>query len=222
MKRKFISLFIFLFFLTVLHIGYRLIIGHGAHAQDPSLYIDLKTGEERLVDTTIIGGNQIGFPYENTTNHFASSFAEVLKEKEMIRIGKLEESFTFGIPLTQSFGILRPTKPTMKGNTITYPKVYRGTDLRYTVTPERLLEELVVPNREEAGLIGDFTQTLNLGKLTARKNDNGSVTILKDNTGVIFTIPKPLLYELGNKKIPMTESSMSLSQRQVAPSSPNG
>jgi len=161
----------------------------------PLFYTDLTTGKEARINTAIVTAASLDYPYENTTNTFQSRFKRTLTDDAMVTVTQGEHVVSFGIPVTQSFGTLTQTDAVVTANTIVYPEVAPGANLRYTVTPEQLLEEYVMTSRDAATHVDALSQRIDLGTNRAVVNLDGSVTISDQHQVPVFTLPKPVLYE---------------------------
>jgi hypothetical protein len=150
------------------------------------------------IDTTIrsIPGP---YPYANLTNKFQTKFKKDPSIQDGISFANTIGSVSFYTPRSQPFGNLNNTTPIVQGSTITYPNIFSGVDLRYTITQSRLLEEFIIQDAATASRLSQIKQRATTDS-TYRQNRDGSITF-KENGKNTFSLPKPVMYELSNSEI---------------------
>lgn len=102
------------------------------------------------------------------------------------------------------FGLDRPNPSVamIDRNTITYPNVFSNTDLKYTLTSELMLEEFIVRDRETAISMDTIIEELELENVIVEPQIDGSYNFYDPETrAILWTIPRPVMYELGDKSL---------------------
>ncbi len=150
------------------------------------------------IDTTIRPSSG-SYTYENTTNKFKTQFKKNPTTQDGVSFANTVGSISFYTPRSQLFGTLDNTTPQSHANTITYPKIFPGVDLRYTVSTSRLLEEFIIDNPATATRLSRIKQFATTDS-TFKKNDDGSITFTEDKKAT-FSLPKPVMYELNNNNV---------------------
>lgn len=139
------------------------------------------------------------FAYQNITNTFQTFFKDSPLKESSITFKTIASQISFYTLEQQNFGTLISSKPNPQGNTITYSNIFTDTNLRYTLSSKRLLEEFII-NSQPIALkftqISQIAQTKNIDKY--QQNSDGSIDFFYQNK-IQFTLPKPVLYELNNQ-----------------------
>lgn len=149
--------------------------------------------------STIITKSSGGYAYENTTNEFSTYFKEKVTDRNSISFINSLGSISFYTPKNQKFGQLNSdSPPASAGSTITYPNIFNQMDVRYTISTTTLLEEFIVKDVFTANQVTDIKQYANTD-LEYQKNSDGSIVFTKKGK-IVFILPAPVLYELGNKE----------------------
>lgn len=100
------------------------------------------------------------------------------------------------------FGLERPNPSVavVDRDTITYPNVFSNTDLKYTLSSELMLEEFIVRDRATATNIDTIIEELELENVLVEPQTDGSYNFYDPGThDILWTIPRPVMYELGDK-----------------------
>ncbi len=96
----------------------------------------------------------------------------------------------------QTFSNLNKTKGVAEGNKIWYYNVYENVDVRYTVYEDLLLEELIVRAPVSMSVI---EQSFTIRNVEYKMEEDGSIGFYNGDS-LIFTVPKPVMYELNNSE----------------------
>jgi hypothetical protein len=151
-------------------------------------------------DTTIRKGSG-NYAYENTTNNFQTAFKASPLSVGAIKFNNSLGSIEFATNPNQDFGNLtEPTSTTADKNSLTYAHVFPGLDIRYSLSPTRLLEEFIVQDAATAQKVVRLTQTATTTNVNSFHEEAGALTFYQDKTPA-FTIPRPVLYEQNNPTI---------------------
>ncbi|MGP3920143.1 DNRLRE domain-containing protein, partial [Nonomuraea sp. 10N515B] len=150
------------------------------HYQDSS-------GAWRKIDTTVGAASEDGFVHGNDKTGFEARFGD--KSDKLLRIGAGKRQVTLGLP-----GEARQIVPTVEGSTVTYPGVWDGADLVYTVTASGVTEHLRLTKAPAAGTVFAFTVKTG-GGLQARQNTDGSIVFTGEDGDRAFTIPRPFMID---------------------------
>lgn len=67
-----------------------------------------------------------------------------------------------------------------------------GISLRYTVSQHKIKEDIVIANKSA---VADFVTTLNVGELTAVKQEDGSVLLVDEDGNTMYTVGVPFMYD---------------------------
>lgn len=154
--------------------------------------------------------------FENTTNTFQTFFKDYFFKESSITFQKDISKISFYTPQQQSFGILNSSTAKAENNTVLYSQVFQDTDLKYTLTEKRLLEEFIISTQPTAL---KFTQISQIAKTENidhyEKSNDGSIHFFSQGQ-IKFTLPKPVLYEMSNQ-----ENKNYGIEYQIIDSSPN-
>jgi hypothetical protein len=153
------------------------------------------------IDTTIKPVSLGKYSYQNKNSLHQTSFRKDPTNSSAIHFANQYSDLSFFTNSTQSFAEANPdAKPTVDGSTITYPAIFPHTDLRYTVEPNRLLEEFVINNQETALTMTEITQTLDRRQIDSYKEVDGTIELYR-NEQLVATIPRPVMYEHSDQSI---------------------
>ncbi|MFA5026240.1 MAG: hypothetical protein WC503_07095, partial [Candidatus Shapirobacteria bacterium] len=139
------------------------------------------------------------YAYENTTNTFQTYFKDNYFKESSITFKNTDSEISFYTPQNQSFGNLNSSTATAENNTVIYKNVFTDTNLKYTLSEKRLLEEFIISTQPTAlkfTQISQIANTKNIDNYVA--NLDGSVSFFYQNQ-LKFTLPKPVVYELDNQ-----------------------
>lgn len=155
-----------------------------SYSQVPVNYRDEK-GAWQPIDTNVQRGND-GRWHEKANSHKVS-FAAVSTDAALASLA-LDEKH--GV----SFGIRGAAKveAVARGSEVTYPGVFRETDLVLSTTPAGVKESIVL-HSASAGTSWDFP--LRLNGLTAKLKDDGSVELVDGAGEVRRIVPKPFAFD---------------------------
>lgn len=151
-----------------------------------------------LNEKTLITKSSGLYAYENTTNNFQTYFKDSYFQENGITFKKDSSSLSFYTPQKQSFGTLNSSQAKAENNTVLYSQVFIDTDLKYTLSQNRLLEEFIIsaqPTALKFTQISQLATTKNIDNYI--ENFDGSISFYYLNQ-LKFTLPKPVIYELSN------------------------
>jgi hypothetical protein len=154
--------------------------------------------------------------FENTTNTFHTYFKDNYFNESSITFQKDTSKISFYTPLQQSFGVLNSSSAQAEKNIVLYSQVFQDTDLKYTLSSKRLLEEFIIstqPTALKLTQISQIAKTENIDHY--EKSRDGSIHFFSQGQ-IKFTLPKPVLYEMSNQ-----ENKNYGIEYQIIDSSPN-
>ncbi|GAA2418578.1 hypothetical protein GCM10010404_91470 [Nonomuraea africana] len=175
--------------------GKRSLFGKVYQLEDGRSQLELSTrpvhykdadGRWQDVDTRIEAVAEDGFVQGNDKAGFSTRFGDKTDKLAKIKLG--ERQLTFGVA-----GDAKQVAPVVKGSTVTYPGVWDGTDLVYTVTPSGVKEYLVLSKPPASGTAYSFT--VKTGGVSAQQNADGSIAFNGDDGTPAFTVPKPFMID---------------------------
>lgn len=121
--------------------------------------------------------------YTNGSNQFKVGFAKTTEDKTSA------VKFQVGTGTIEFLPVdAQTTDAVVKGDTLTYPNIYEGTDLVYTVTGTGIKEEWHIKKKLSRST---FSTELRLLHLQPKENKDGSISLLDDKGKVVSFIPKP-------------------------------
>lgn len=149
-------------------------------------------GTYQPIDTNIAASDDktmqdLGYAYSMTKNDFHIYFKKNSNDSEAVRF-QVRDSW-----VAYTFTDAQASEATYTGNTLTYVGIYPGIDLRYTITNDTLLEELVVKDKES---VKEVEQKLTLGGVTFKQTKEGTLEFTKTGEKtVLWSFPAPIMYE---------------------------
>ncbi|MFI7440573.1 DNRLRE domain-containing protein [Nonomuraea indica] len=153
----------------------------------PVRYRDGK-GDWQPIDTTVGAVEGDGFVHGNDKTGFESRFGDKSDKLARVTLGK--RHVTLGVA-----GDARQVTPTVDGSTVTYPGMWDGADLVYTVTGTGVKENIVLARAPAGSPSYGFTLTVSAG-LRAEAQADGSIDFLPPSGKTpVFTIPKPFMID---------------------------
>ncbi|MFH1601455.1 MAG: hypothetical protein ABIB61_00680 [Candidatus Shapirobacteria bacterium] len=156
------------------------------------------SGDLQEIDTTFKKSNDPNFTFEVTANKMKVYFKKDLSEdyflKTQINDSVVRQAINNNQP---GLGALNTQSAAIaQNNTLTYPEIFSGVDLRYTLTESRLLEEYIVKNPQSAKNISKLIQQIEISGVSLKKEDDGSINFFaQEQTDPLFSFPIPLMYE---------------------------
>jgi len=139
------------------------------------------------------------YSYENTTNTFQTYFKDSPIKESSVSFKTGNSQISFYTPKKQSFGNLNSSASISKDNTVTYQNIFTDTDLKYTISSKRLLEEFIISTQPTALKFTQISQIANTQNIdTYKNNPDGSIDFFYQSQ-LKFTLPKPVLYEYQNQ-----------------------
>ncbi|MEU1723335.1 DNRLRE domain-containing protein [Nonomuraea sp. NPDC005692] len=151
------------------------------------VYFKDSSGTWQPIDTSVGAAEGDGFVHGNDRTGFQTRFGD--KSDKLARIALGKGQVTFGVP-----GDARQISPQVKGSTVTYPGMWDGADLIYTVTASGVTEHLRLTKPPAAGTSFAFTVKTG-GDLRATQNGDGSISFAGQNGRRAFTIPRPFMID---------------------------
>lgn len=148
------------------------------HYQDHS-------GDWQEIDTAVEAGTE-KVSFRNDTNSFVSEFGSTTGE-----LGAVEYA-GHRVAIGRA-GAVEPVTPRADGPRVTYADVFGAGDVRYTVLPDALKEDIVLPSVPEQET---FEFNLTVGDLRARGLEDGSVGLFAaGEADPVFVLPKPYMVD---------------------------
>ncbi|MFZ3030317.1 MAG: hypothetical protein WA067_00470 [Microgenomates group bacterium] len=157
-----------------------------------------KTSFPTINDTNLIIATG-KYAYKNQNSDTNTFFASNPTVKDSIRFVNRQSAISFFTNSRQSFATANSSTPTVSANTITYPHIFPDTDLRYTNTTSRLLEEFIVYSPTSAIKMTKIDQTVNLTNIDQYQQNNHQIDFYHQGQ-IVASVPRPVMYELNNKK----------------------
>jgi hypothetical protein len=137
------------------------------------------------------------YAYQNTSNNFLTHFKSDPAVEGAIKFSNSKSNISFYTQAVQSFGTAKSATPTTKDNTINYPNVFPNIDIKYTLSPTRLLEEFVVTDPNSARSIDKILQTATTQSIDSYQEKNGTIEFYRQSV-LVAVIPQPVMYEQRN------------------------
>jgi hypothetical protein len=154
-------------------------------------------GNLRYPPNTTIVRAQGEYAYKNETNIFQTQFKFSPTDPNSVVFANDLGQISFYTPAEQIFGTINSeNEPVAVGSSLTYPDIYQGLDLKYTISSSRLLEEFIVKDRETADKVTRIEQRVNTTSSYTENNDK-SITFSNGDQAT-FILPAPIMYEVGN------------------------
>ncbi len=160
------------------------------------------------IDKTIVGtSDENGFDYKNEKNNFKTDFKKKATGN-FLKYSVGDSRVEYKLEDNPDLGNVREVNGNVSKNTITYPGVYEGVDLKYSLGSDKLLEEYIVRSASTAAKIRRLEQKLSLKGLTYQEKKDGSIYFYdeKDPSIALFNLPKPVMYELDEREDPQNEA----------------
>ncbi|MEV4106050.1 DNRLRE domain-containing protein [Nonomuraea sp. NPDC049695] len=154
------------------------------------VYYQDSSGDWQPIDTTVGSAEGDGFVQGNDKAGFESRFGD--KSDKLARIAVGKRQVTFGVA-----GDARQITPQANGSTVTYPGVWDGADLVYTVTASGVKEHIALSKPPAAGTVYAFTVKTG-GGVQARQNSDGSISFTDQDGKKAFAIPRPFMFDSEN------------------------
>ena len=160
--------------------------------------IESEEGEESIAMQSADSGDEGSGDVANIAGSFRVRLSNKVKKKNMVRLGEGETKLTWGFVDARSVKrqILKSADNAVKdhaGNAdptaayavpnlesrVLYPEAFEGVDVRYTIGPDRLKEDLVLKHAEA---VKSFTWRYAPGELRARQD--GADVVFEDAEGM--------------------------------------
>lgn len=139
------------------------------------------------------------YSHQNTTNTFQVYFKDSPIKESSVSFKTSNSQISFYTPKNQSFGTLNSSSSVAKDNTVIYSNIFTDTDLKYTISSTRLLEEFIISTQPTAlkfTRLSQIASTENIDEY--QNNSDGSISFFYQNK-LKFILPKPVLYEINNQ-----------------------
>ena len=140
------------------------------------------------------------FKYANETNNFKTYFKESSKNNDYLDLTFRGKDISFSFPEHTELGEIQQNTAQVEGNKITYPEIYPGIDLRYTMGYGGVLEEYIVKSPEALENLTHVTQKFESNGTSFTESDDGFVQFRNNETGEkVWHFPRPVIYELNDQ-----------------------
>ena len=164
-----------------------------------SIHYQDKKGFWQNTDTTIRKSSDPDYAFEVTRNSLRVYFASKIGQLPYYLKSKIHPiTFYQGMPKSQpGLGSINLNSTAqVENNVLTYPQLFPGVDLKYTVTSTRIIEEYVIYQPETAAKISTLTQVLKIEGGVLTENDDGSLSFIdKSNQGLLLRAARPFMRE---------------------------
>src|SRR5215469_5732091 len=138
------------------------------------------------ISTAVRPSRQPGYSLQNTTSAFQSFFGSAAGQ--LVRF-----SAPGGGWVTIGVSGARSLHPAARGDTVTYAGVAQGVSLSYEVTPQSLVEKIILASPGAAAALAGLRFTVRTGGgLTPVAQRDGSIALARDGVPVL-TLPKPFM-----------------------------
>jgi len=136
--------------------------------------------------------------YKTTKNDFSTNFKDNPTETNAVVFSKNESKISFYTYQKQDFGEIESGKIEHENNSLIYKNIHKDTDLKYTVTKSRLLEEFIIKDSQTALNFKTIKQEAILENIEKFEiSQSGKVTFYYKGIPV-FYLPEPVIYEYEN------------------------
>lgn len=166
---------------------------------DPIHYQDAN-GNWHVIDTRIAPSTDPNFGFQMVKDDYHAYFKTESSSQYLIRYQAKGAEIRFGIDQHQTWGILDTATAQATGNTILYKNIYPGVDVRYELSPTQMLEEFIVTDKSLASHIDQIQKRFSVKDATWKIESDGSIAFYNNNAERIWSVPKPVMYERGNKQ----------------------
>lgn len=181
----------------------------------------LKDGKWEEIDNTLIAGTDkvLGDVFQNKNNSYKATFSKSTSSNHLVTMQKDQYSITWSLNKQKNTGIIDAQAEVKNANVddknlqnnekimdasksrsiITYRSIMPYTDLRYTVAPGKIKEDIII---NKASATTSFVFDIFAPGLKARCNEDNSITFYNpDKPEVpIFNIPKPYMIDSSEEK----------------------
>jgi len=183
-------------------------------APQPVHYRDPATQEWRRIDLNIRPSHTPGFDLDMVENDYQAWFKTEVAPGEvacadgargeradaasvtLLRYSARGAEVDFGLDVCQPFGALQPSRAEVDSNRLVYQGLYHGLDLTYRLEATRLVEELVVHDPQVAARITEVRKRVWVRGARLELRPDGALVFVGEAEGkLLFTIPRPVLYE---------------------------
>jgi RHS repeat-associated protein len=124
---------------------------------------------------------------------YEAFFKDTITEKEAVRFQVKDAWISYQFK-EQTFSKISNVQGVPEENTIWYYDVFPGIDVRYTIYEDLLLEEFIVTEYMPLSVV---EQSFTVHGVDFSMNEDGSIGFYQGET-LVFSIPKPVMYELNN------------------------
>ena len=176
----------------------------------------LKDGKWEEIDNTLIAGTDgdLEEVYQNKSNSYNVTFAKSSSSGQLVTMQKDRYTIAWFPDTKKNYGLLDTEAEVINSNieeknltnndkmmdasktrsTIIYKSVLPDIDLKYTVTPEKIKEDIIINNTSS---ISSFTFDLSAPELKARLNEDNSITFFDPEKPEvdIFSMPAPYMID---------------------------
>jgi hypothetical protein len=149
------------------------------------------------IDTTIRTSDRPDYQFQNKENFFESYFRERARAKDLVKYQSGDSFITYTLQ-DNELGPLRDSVGHAEDNVFIYPDAYPGADVRFSVSSERLLEEFVLHAYRP---VERLSQRIRFEGAYFEPRRDGSYQFYDSTTHEkIWTIARPVMYELGDRE----------------------
>jgi len=177
-------------------------VGMGAlhYQKEDGSWADINTNIKPLKTLSVTQNQDQNIQYANETNLFKTYFNSDFKN-QYLKYQYQGKNITFSLPEHPDLGLAKQNKPEIENNKITYPEIYPGIDLRYTISDKNLLEEYIVHSPEALENLTYVIQEFENPGTYFEQKDDGEIYFFNQETNKkLWRFPRPVLYELKNKQ----------------------
>lgn len=138
------------------------------------------------------------FSFEATKNDFRVFFKDSSTAPYLVRYETKDGAIQFGLEPQQAWGSLDEVQAQAQGNVVTYANISPGVDLRYESSTREMLEEFIVSDPRQASEISEIRKRALIQGVNWRLKADGSIEFTqKETSESVWSIPRPVMYELG-------------------------
>lgn len=193
----------------------------------------MKDGKWEEIDNTLIAGTdkELGDIFQNKSNSYKATFSKSISSSRLVTMQKDQYSISWSLNTQKNSGILDTEAEVKNSNieeknltnnekmmdaskgrsTVIYKSILPDIDLRYTVAPEKIKEDIVI---NKASSISSFVFDISVPGLKARLNEDNSITFFNPDKPEteIFNIPTPFMIDSSEEQTISDEVKLLLTE----------
>ncbi|HEX9712790.1 MAG TPA: DNRLRE domain-containing protein, partial [Actinomycetota bacterium] len=154
------------------------------------------------IDPTLVTAEDPAYAWRNAAGAVVFEFASSVRAGDTVRVSVSGEQLRFG-----PVGVISPQVGLVAGNQITYPDVFPGVDLRYTVLRSGLKEEFVL---HYLPAVTSFAFEAS-GSLSVQATGSGAFELVDAAGEAVLRMPAPVMYESDTPEHPEPRMSSGVS-----------